>query len=46
MATNKRPVEEILSETLPTKSKGEYIKAWKAFREYLGHENKPTDSDY
>ena len=44
---NKRPVEEILSGLMPSKSKDDYEKAWKQFILFTEKEGeKPTESDY
>ena len=41
--TNKRNIDEILSDTLPLKSKPRYLKAWSDFVEFAGCENsKPS----
>ena len=43
----KRPVEEILNESLPDASKDVYVKAWSDFLKYadIGG-RKPTESDF
>ena len=45
MAT-KRPVDNILSDTIPEKSKNEYLHQWKLFVEFVGHDDKPTETDF
>ena len=42
----KRPMEDILGELLPAKSGKAYSSAWKAFVEFLGHNNEPSEMDY
>ena len=42
----KRSVDNILKETLPHKSKEDYLKAWKQFKEYIGEDRRPNEEDY
>ena len=43
----KRNIDEILSDTLPLKSKPRYLKAWSDFVEFADCENsKPSEEDY
>ena len=42
----KRSVDDILKETLPHKSKEDYLKAWKQFKEYIGEDRRPNEEDY
>ena len=39
-------VDDILKETLPHKSKEDYLKAWKQFKEYIGEDRRPNEEDY
>ena len=39
----KRSVDDILKETLPHKSKEDYLKAWKQFKEYIGEDRRPNE---
>ena len=43
---NKRSIENILVETIPEKSKTEYIHQWKLFTEFVGHQDQPTETDF
>ena len=45
MAT-KRKVDEIMKDTMPGKSKEDYIKAWKSFMEFVGKQRIPGEEDY
>ena len=42
----KRSIDEILKETMPDKSKNEYIKAWELFKKFVGEDRKPKEEDY
>ena len=42
----KRSVDDILKETLPHKSKEDYLKAWKQFKKYIGEDRRPNEEDY
>ena len=42
----KHSVDDILKETLPHKSKEDYLKAWKQFKEYIGEDRRPNEEDY
>ena len=42
----KRPIAEIMENSMPNKSKDEYTKTWKAFLEFVGEDRKPTEDEY
>jgi len=43
----KRPIEDILQNSLPSKSSDAYMKAWNEFQEFVGKkDDTPTETDF